>query len=348
MQSEDFCYVVQSIQPIQYITCKNSECSSTCFCFYLCLPAFLPWKWSLFWYLWKKHLFLGRTGPLRELSHTWFIFDWRSHLALPLCQARLPTHVSAFGDFTCYFDTIRFNVFCDGIAFLRRPSQLFRTRKLFFFFPRVVLGSDVHQEQTALPEMLWFIHYFQFLQSLSEAAYHTLLSLWLYLSSLSAVDAGEKNKEGGIENVSCSVCSRIKPDESSLVFSSCDKRELIEMLLSNMFILLWVLIFSNAFLLSSGTEKKTFLYVSVCLRRRKNCYRSVVKNATQHRATALITGFIFINPQLKYDHVGAELSCNRQEKWCISCDWKKKRLRLKILYKHPVGVFIQFSVQCLF
>lgn len=87
-----------------------------------------------------------------------------------------------------------------------------------------------------------------------------MLSPCLDLSSLSAVDTGEKHEEGGIENVSSSVYSRMKRDECLHVVSSCDKRELIEMLLSNKLILKWVLIFSEALLLSSGKEN----FYNVC------------------------------------------------------------------------------------
>lgn len=56
----------------------------------------------------------------------------------------------------------------------------------------------------------------------------------MYLFSLSAVDTGEKSERGGYENVSCSVHSRIEQYKCILVFSSCDKQELIEKLLSVM------------------------------------------------------------------------------------------------------------------
>lgn len=59
----------------------------------------------------------------------------------------------------------------------------------------------MHQKQTALPDMFRFIHYFQLMLVFvlfSEAAYHTLPSLCLDLSSLSAADAREENEEGEI------------------------------------------------------------------------------------------------------------------------------------------------------
>lgn len=40
----------------------------------------------------------------------------------------------------------------------------------------------------------------------------------MYLSTLSALDSGERNERGGIENVSCSVYSRIDKDDCFLFF----------------------------------------------------------------------------------------------------------------------------------
>lgn len=149
----------------------------------------------------------GWTGPLRELSHTWFIFDWRSHLALPLCQARLPTHVSAFANVTCYFDTIHFNVFCDGIALLRRPSQLFGKC--------CASGADSTRLRCCDLFIIFSFCKVYLKQHITHCWVCACICLHCQLSTL-----GGKNEEGGIENVSCSIYSRIKPDECFLVVTN--------------------------------------------------------------------------------------------------------------------------------
>lgn len=107
------------------------------------------------------------------------------------------------------------------------PSQLFSRH--------CSVGSDVRRGPTADAGDVVIYALFSvcacFFLSLSKAAYHTLLTPCLGLSSLSASDAGETNTRAGIENVSRSVSSIIEQDGCFLVFSSYDKGELIEKVL---------------------------------------------------------------------------------------------------------------------
>lgn len=67
-------------------------------------------------------------------------------LCFSLCQAQLPT---LFCLWRFYFDSIHFNIFCAGIAFLRHgePSPILSVFGIHF--PSVFQGSRVYPKQTA-------------------------------------------------------------------------------------------------------------------------------------------------------------------------------------------------------
>ncbi len=134
------------------------------------------------------------------------------------------------------------------------PSILMCSAMGFFFFPRVVLGSAcasgadcdagdvvIYSLFSASAKLIW--------SSISHIAECVCACICLHcqLSTL-----GRKTRRVGFKTSPVLYTVKYNRMNASLF---CDKRELIEMHLSNMFILWWVLIFSKAFLLSPGTEK---------------------------------------------------------------------------------------------